>query len=226
MAGKLKVPKDPKKDKSDKTRKSKDVKEAKDDSFKAKNTKDKDKKAPRRSKKKKSNETKQPGSQSSQSESLDAAIFEDHVNVLRIKGKKVSKECEEAVLGAVSDFFDSAWMACAERFFITSAPVNVSYELRNTWLRILEAEYQDTGIKGKVLSAKINRVFHSDEPPLPLAFDTWSRGAVELLPRVKRESVLDPFLREFDAYGQLLSDKSGVSTTSTVNTMYMENKIN
>lgn len=43
-----------------------------------------------------------------------------------------------------------------------------------------------------------SELFTSDEPPLPLAYDTWSRGALEVYPEDKKESivVLDPFLRE------------------------------
>lgn len=121
----------------------------------------------------------------------------------RVKGKKrVSKTCEEMVTHAVSEFFECAWKACVERFFIQTAPVTVSFELRNTWLRLVEAEWQDPDMREKP-STKPNRIFKRDDPPLPLAFDTWSRGVIETMPSVRRESIMDPFLRDLDPYGKL-----------------------
>ncbi|CAL8112775.1 unnamed protein product [Orchesella dallaii] len=119
-----------------------------------------------------------------------------HGDSFRLRGKKArSRDCEEAISTAVSDFWDSAWNICAERFFITSAPVTVSFELRNAWLRIAEAEWQDLDMR-ETPNTRPNRIFRRDEPPLPLAFDSWSRGAMELLPRFRHESVMDPFLRD------------------------------
>ncbi|ODM98462.1 Cyclopropane-fatty-acyl-phospholipid synthase [Orchesella cincta] len=130
----------------------------------------------------------------------------------RLKGKKArSKDCEEAISSAVADFWDSAWNICAERFFITSAPVTVSFELRNAWLRIAEAEWQDLDMR-ETPNTRPNRIFKRDEPPLPLAFDTWSRGAMELLPRYRHESVMDPFLR--DLFAPTFVDQSEILRSS------------
>lgn len=130
-------------------------------------------------------------------------FVEEHSDVHRVKGKKrMSKSCEETVSHAVSEFFEGAWKACVERFFIQTAPVTVSFELRNTWLRLVEAEWQDPDMREKP-STKPNRIFKRDDPPLPLAFDTWSRGVIEAMPSVRRESILDPFLRDFDPFGNI-----------------------
>lgn len=53
-----------------------------------------------------------------------------------------------------------------------------------------------------------------DTPPLPLSNDLWSRGNLELFPKTRRESVLDPFIRRkrlgemMTAWGRSASVKS------------------
>jgi len=127
------------------------------------------------------------------------------------KPEQNGKETEDIVQAAVKDFWDSTWNICVERFFVMNAPITLSDELRNCWLRVCEAEWQDRDLLGtselKTLSTK---VFASEQPPLPLAFDTWARGTIEPLPGNRRESILDPFLREVDIEGHpLLAGKFG-----------------
>jgi len=117
----------------------------------------------------------------------------------RRKKPRSSKETELAVNECLSDFWDSAWNICAERFFTDMAPTTVSNELRNCWLRIVEAEWQDDDDDETAMIKNVD-IFEklADEPPLPVAFDTWSTGTIEILPSKRRESVLDPFLRNND----------------------------
>lgn len=113
------------------------------------------------------------------------------------KRPSTSKDCEKIVARAVAEFWDSAWVICVERFFITSAATTVSVDLRNSWLRIVEAEWLDREFWSSSGDDYADKIFmQCDQAPLPLALDSWSRGAIELLPAVRRESVLDPFLRD------------------------------
>lgn len=151
------------------------------------------------------------GSQSSDDQDtgmVPQAVPEDQTSNQADKGEskkkkpEFSKECIDSVNKAVQEFFECAWAACTERFFIATAPITVSFELRNTWLRIVESEWLDLDMKGKTYTG-LNRIFQKDDAPLPLAYDTWSRGTVEILPRFRRESVMDPFLRDLDSFSQL-----------------------
>lgn len=116
---------------------------------------------------------------------------------------KAIKESEEIVGRAVANIWELAWNICAERFFTKSATTTVCVDLRNAWLRIVESEWLDD----ELFSAEADKIFmNGDTPPLPLAYDSWSRGALELLPGTRRESVMDPFLRNTDDEKNVLSD--------------------
>lgn len=121
----------------------------------------------------------------------------------KLKKQKSSKETKDIVATAVQEFWDSAWNICTERFFVTTAPVAVTCELRNAWLRIAEVEWQDRDMI-ETPPPTFAGIFQRDEPPLPLAYDSWSRGAIEQMPGNRRESVMDPSLRDVDRKGKAL----------------------
>lgn len=115
-------------------------------------------------------------------------------------------EAEQNVKIAVEDLFATAWSACSERFLGSAAPTIISCDLRDTWLRAVETEWLDNGIRG-IFTTKQNKIFLSDPPPLPLALDCWSRGGLQQMPTAKRESFLDPFIRN-DFMEADIADKS------------------
>ncbi|CAG7727714.1 unnamed protein product [Allacma fusca] len=87
-------------------------------------------------------------------------------------GTEMSKErhsIDKLCHSIVDHFWETAWSVCAERFYFGTAPLSISLELRNTWLRILEAEWLDQDQPQMKFSPE---VFQSDEPPPPLVIES------------------------------------------------------
>lgn len=93
------------------------------------------------------------------------------------------------------DFMDSAWDICHERHCSKTSSQAVTYDLRNTWLAIVDMNFMDTD---DLIKEQTQLVLpeHDDSIPLPPKFDSWSHGAMQEMPRACRESVMDPFLRD------------------------------
>lgn len=85
------------------------------------------------------------------------------------------EDLEATAKEIVEEFWEESWDICAERMFTGCAPGQVALELRDTWLRIMDMQTLSIDTTNAEAGLKM---FQSDEPPLPLAFDTWSRGVL------------------------------------------------
>lgn len=111
----------------------------------------------------------------------------------------IDPDAESSAAEAVQEFWDTAWTICAERFYHENAAKTFCIlDLRDTWLRIMEMEWLDVDMLKTQQNNQLPRaMFMPDEPLLPLEPDTWTRGGLEEFPAEKRESILDPFLRDY-----------------------------
>jgi len=97
-----------------------------------------------------------------------------------------------------------AWEIICERFYIKHGPKIAVHELRDTWRRLIQEQWMDEDFRqGNFLPEK---VLIADAPSLPLGLDLWARGAIEVLPDAKRESVMDPFIRDLDNFLSISSE--------------------